>query len=196
MQEGAQEGLPDWLRSFTASQEGGHPKRLPRRGPSPGTSTTRRPQVLEAAGVSPELRALLTTDHMEARLHAVPLAWVRQDKMAAQLRHYRGRFDTSEREPPRWARLGGRRLARLGLRVGCPRSPHTRLHCLHLAVLLRRRLPLQPRRWRPPVPLPRRASRRLCAQRLAAPEGLGHRQGPGKAAAEGHNHHLPGRSRV
>lgn len=154
MQEGAQEGLPDWLRSFTASQEGGHPKRLPRRGPSPGTSTTRRPQVLEAAGVSPELRALLTTDHMEARLHAVPLAWVRQDKMAAQLRHYRGRFDTSEREPPRWARLGGRRLARLGLRVGCPRSPHTRLHCLHLAVLLRRRLPLQPRRWRPPVPLP------------------------------------------
>lgn len=51
-------------------------------------------RVLEAAGVSPELRTLLTTDHMEARLHAVPLAWVRQDKMAAQLRHYRGRFDT------------------------------------------------------------------------------------------------------
>jgi hypothetical protein len=50
--------------------------------------------VLEALGLPPEYKELLTTDDRAARLHAVPLWRVSLKHMARLLKHYRGRFTT------------------------------------------------------------------------------------------------------
>lgn len=52
--------------------------------------------MLRCLDLDPELLGLLTTDDMEADVHAVSLPTVRRDRMLQLLKHYRRRYSTGE----------------------------------------------------------------------------------------------------
>jgi len=51
-------------------------------------------QILQCCGLTPEYSRLLTTDHLEANMHAVALFKVNHDSLSAILQDNRGRYNT------------------------------------------------------------------------------------------------------